>query len=294
MPNIAIVWDFDGTLTPYDSTTITVETITDSRGDEFWHTIKELRGDKRRPTASEWQHILAMDAPIWMYSLSRLAAKEKVPLNKEFFQKFVVPKIKLYPNVEKFLTSIKSLEERDEFSRNKLHIHHFIISAGLKELIEQVFPDSLIKVTYGCRYTVAVAPGYKDEPESIPVFCMDETAKTRALFEISKGSFEKEDRRVNERVETKWVPFSNMIYIGDGDTDIPALALTRERGGTGIIVYDPQKSEQDREKRLKTIRKGERADLITTADFSLDGELYRYIEIKCHQIRQRYEAGENK
>ncbi len=83
MPNIAIVWDFDGTLTPDDSTTKTIEVLQGpGKGGEFWKTIKALRGDQELP---EWEHILAMDAPIWMYSLSRLAAGLKIPLNAEFF-----------------------------------------------------------------------------------------------------------------------------------------------------------------------------------------------------------------
>ena len=291
MPNIAIIWDFDGTLSPHDSTSTTVEILTQKNGKEFWDVIKELRGDKKLP---KWEHILAMDAPIWMYSLSRLAAKKKIPLNKEFFREFVVPKIELYPNVLGFLHSIKSIGGNEEFSKKNIEIHHFIISAGLKELVEQVFPEGLVRVTYGCRYTIAVTAGYQEEPESIPVFCMDETAKTRAIFEISKGSFEKEEKQVNKRVKQKWVTFSNMIYIGDGDTDIPALALTRERGGTGIVVYDPSKPKEDTEKKLRSIREGERADFITAADFSKNGDLYKFIETKCHQIRQRYEASSTK
>ena len=71
MPNIAIVWDFDGTLTPQDSTTKVVEIFQAGQsGNDFWKTVKRLRGDDRRP---EWRHVLASDAPIWMYALSRIA-----------------------------------------------------------------------------------------------------------------------------------------------------------------------------------------------------------------------------
>src|SRR5690242_16094097 len=96
MPRIAIVWDFDGTLTPHDSTSKVVEVLDRSGGSKkFWKTVKSLRGDNAQPT---WEHILAMDAPIWMYALSRLAFERKVPLNKDLFQ-FVAPHIPLYPGV---------------------------------------------------------------------------------------------------------------------------------------------------------------------------------------------------
>ncbi len=288
MPNIAIIWDFDGTLSPEDSTTITVETIEPQKiGSEFWSVIKDLRGDQ---VQEEWKHILAMDAPIWMYSLSRLASTKKIPLNKEFFEKFVLPKIPLFPKVKDFLLQIKKLQNKKTFSKSKIEIHHFIVSAGLKDLIELVFPPGLITFTYGCRFTVTALSGHEDEPESIPVFCMDETAKTRAIFEISKGSFKDQKQDVNSMVKDKWAEFSDMIYIGDGDTDIPALALTRERGGLGIVVYDSNKEPDKLKKKLANIKAGKRADLITKADFSLKGELFQYITARCHQIRQRYEA----
>ncbi|QQG35297.1 MAG: haloacid dehalogenase-like hydrolase [Micavibrio aeruginosavorus] len=292
MPNIAIVWDFDGTLTPDDSTTKTVEVLQGSgKGGEFWSMIKALRGDQELP---QWEHILAMDAPIWMYSLSRLAATKKVPLNAEFFKEFVLPQIALYPKVLDFLIDIKNLEQTEKFRRLNLEIHHFVVSAGLKELIEQVFPAGLVTWTFGCRYTVVVDENHSDEPESVPVFCMDETVKTRSLFEISKGAFNNQSVKVNTRVPAVelWSPFENIIYIGDGDTDVPALSLTRSKGGLGIAVFNPEKSAIDTRQKFKNMRLDKRTDLITPADFSIGGELHSYIYNRCVQIRQRYEASE--
>jgi len=290
MPNIAIVWDFDGTLTPDDSTTKTVEVLRgEGKGEGFWTLIKSLRGDKRQP---KWEHVLASDAPIWMYSLSRLAFERKVPLNSEFFREFILPKIQLYKNAESFLRALKALEEEKEFAHLDLKIHHFIISAGLKDLVEQVFPKGLVTWTFGCRYEVIVTAGHENEPESIPVFCMDETMKTRSLFEISKGSFQDENKSVNTRVEKRnlWAPFENIIYIGDGDTDVPALSLVRDKGGLGVAVYNPASDKEQIFKKLKQMRLNKRADLITAADFAKNSELFNYLLGRCNQIRQRYEA----
>ena len=289
MPNIAIVWDFDGTLTPDDSTTKVVEFLGENKKGDFWEeNIKSLRGDKKLP---KWEHVLASDAPIWMYVLSRLAFKHKAPLNKEFFR-FILPKIGLYPNVLEFLQSLKNIEKQNTFSKLDLRIHHFIVSAGLKELIEQIFPKNLIAATFGCRYKIITSEGSKDEPESVPVFCMDETMKTRSIFEISKGSFTDENKKVNDRVEKKnlWAPFENIIYIGDGDTDVPALSLVRSKGGLGVAVYNPEWEKERIDNRFKKMRLDRRTDFITPADFSLEGELYNYITVRCNQVRQRYEA----
>jgi 2-hydroxy-3-keto-5-methylthiopentenyl-1-phosphate phosphatase len=290
MPNIAIVWDFDGTLTPQDSTTTVVECLQGSAtGGEFWKRVHYLRGDKG---LLEWEHILASDAPIWMYSLSRLAFEKQVPLNTEFFKEVVLPYIQLFDGVEKFLRFIKDLEKTKEFKEVNLSIHHFIVSAGLQDLISLVFAPELITRVFGCRYTVIANEGKEAMPESIPVFCMDETVKTRSLFEISKGSFNDENKPVNKYLESKelFAPFTNMIYIGDGDTDVPALSLTRSKGGTGIALYNPTYSLEKRQERLKKMQANKRADLVTAADFSLDGELLQYLKARCIQISQRYQA----
>lgn len=286
MPNIAIVWDFDGTLIPDDSTLKAAKEL--GAEDDFFDTIKLLRGDKNRP---KWEHILASDAPIWMYSLARMADEKNVPLNSEFFREFVLPKINLYPHVIEFLEDIQSLQNETRFKNIDLKIHHFIVSAGLKNLVELAFPEKLITHTFGCRYE-AVQDNAAAPLRNIPVFCMDETMKTRSLFEISKGSFENEDRGVNKKIPDSklWSPFSNTIYIGDGDTDVPALSLTRSKGGKGIVVYNPAFDKEKRDNRLKSMRANKRADLITAADYKLKSELHSYIVTFCEIIRQKYEA----
>lgn len=290
MPNIAVVWDFDGTLTPIDSTTKVVEILQAGQsGDEFWRYVKGLRGDNRKP---KWEHVLASDAPIWMYALSRIAFRNKVPLNSEFFGQFVKPHIPLYDRVPAFLRKLKLLEETTAFKSVDLKIHFFVITAGLKDLVEQIFPEDLITWTFGCRYEIIASEGDEAEPESVPVFCMDETMKTRSLFEISKGSFEDKDRSVNRRVaeESRWAPFENMIYVGDGDTDVPALSLVRSKGGLGVAVYDPKGAKEVVDKRLRVMRLDKRTDLITPATFTEKGELFEFLSVRCKQICQRYRA----
>jgi phosphoglycolate phosphatase-like HAD superfamily hydrolase len=290
MPNVAIVWDFDGTLAPLypDSTTKTVEIVQgDKGGSEFWRYVKSLRGDGDQAV---WEHILASDAPIWMYALSRIAAKRRIPLNSEFFEKFVLPHIVLFDGVPAFLRKLKLLEETALFKNAKLTINFFIVTAGLKELIELVLPKGLITWTFGCRYKIVVSPGNEAEPESVPVFCMDETMKTRSLFEISKGSFRVQDHSVNRRIakDDLWTPFENIIYIGDGDTDVPALSLVRSRGGMGIAVYDPAAPKEKTDERLKHMRLDKRADLITAAKFGAKDELFEFLSMRCKQIAHRY------
>ncbi len=116
--------------------------------------------------------------------------------------------------------------------------------------------------------------------------------KTRSLFEISKGSFEDKNKSVNIRVaeESRWAPFENFIYIGDGDTDVPALSLVRSQGGLGVAVYNPNSTKEAVDKRLRQMRLDKRADLITSANFDANGELFEFMRVRCIQIAQRYRA----
>ena len=141
MPNIAIVWDFDGTLTPYDSTTIAAEVLGAGDGKKFWDEVHALKGDGDGDPEIEWQHILASDAPVWMYALSRVAFANKIPLNEQFFGKFVKPRIELYPNVPDFLRALKAVENEELFRSLDLHIHHFIVSAGLSPFSKGIIPS---------------------------------------------------------------------------------------------------------------------------------------------------------
>ncbi len=289
MPNIAIVWDFDGTLTAEDSTGLVIEDLAGKQPDEFWAYIKNLRGedDKR-----DWEHILASDAPIWMYALSRIAFAKRTPLNEIYFQ-LVRRKIKLYPQVKQLLKNIKSLADEKSFKRTKTSIYHFIVSAGLHDLIRLVFDRSIVEHVWGCRYEVIKSDENDAFPESVPVYCMDETVKTRALFEISKGTFSKpKAHHVNAYVPDSelFCPFENMIYIGDGFSDVPALSLVRSKGGTGIIVYDPGLTRTKRKTKIDPLRRDKRADLVTEAIFSKSSELYKALRAKCIQIQQKHAA----
>lgn len=116
--NIAIVWDFDGTLTPDDSTSKIVEHFlgTDER-DNFWEWIKKVNGSM---SELSWERMLSSDAPTWMYVLSRIAFSERVPLTKKFFsQEKIINLIKLYPGVDIFLQEIKNLTKQDRFKKKK-------------------------------------------------------------------------------------------------------------------------------------------------------------------------------
>ena len=290
--NISIVWDFDGTLTPDDSTSKIIDYFYNGKINKFWKAIKKINQSQ---STINWERMLSSDAPTWMYVLSQIAFREKTPLNKQFFsQKNIMELVNLYPKVKNFLNKIYNFNRQTEFKKHSIKIHQFIITAGLKEYIEALVPKRIFSNIWGGRYVCAYPPQDKDNVHNIPVFCMDETMKTRALYEISKGVFTKEStiQAVNKKVENYklWCPFNNFIYIGDGPTDIPALSLTRTFGGYGIVVYNPKKKKKEVKQHLKNMSADSRCDLITPADFSLKSDLFISIKNRCNQILQKYKA----
>ena len=171
-------------------------------------------------------------------------------------------------------------------------MHHFIVTAGLQEYVKELVPKKIFSNIWGGRYSCIYSKGDKDNIESIPVFCMDETMKTRALYEISKGVFNSTVNAVNKKVEKEnlWSPFNNFIYIGDGPTDIPALSLVRVYGGYGIVVFNSRKDKEEIKDRLKNMSADSRCDLITEAKFSEKSNLFCSIKNRCYQILEKYEA----
>ncbi|AGH94325.1 HAD family hydrolase [Pseudobdellovibrio exovorus] len=292
--NIAIVWDFDKTLTPQDSTTEIIrhlysDPINGDFEEVFWAQMKALCG---LDSKDNWEKILASEAPTWMHTLATMADVKDIALEKDFF-KDQAGLVKLFPNAVELLKKLKDLSNDPEFNKHKLEISHFIVSAGLKEYIDEIVPAGVVRGTWGCRYkgTKKDKDG-KDVVVNVPVFCMDQTMKTRALFEISKGVFLQKAEAVNSRVKEDqlWCSFENLIYIGDGPTDVPALSLTRDRGGYGIVVYNPEGDSKKIKARLNQMSSESRCDAIVPADYSSGSDLDKVISARCHQILEKYKA----
>lgn len=255
---------------------------------KFWQEVKDISGVNSPPVNS----ISTSEAPVWMYLLSEMAKghqkQEGMELNEKGIEKFMSKEIEFYPKVLDSLTELRDLSNEEIYKTNNIKIHHFVITAGLQDLVSVIFKrknsQNLITKIFGCRYNVI-------QEKNIPIYCMDKTVKTRSLFEIHKGCFEGDAlRKVDDFMQPgqEWCPFENMIYIGDGDTDIPSFSLVKSRGGMTIGVYNPDSSEKDTKRKAKNI--SQRIDLFTPANFNPKKELFHSIKTRCDQIAKRYSA----
>lgn len=282
--NIAIILDYDGTCTSNNTIAIVLKAL-EQDPDEFLKIMgnRRIEIDGNRP---EGERVFASNASIWLYGLAKLANEKNpsVPLDERFFSEHVAPFIHLFPGIIKFLFKIKNMVKTESrFQEANMKIHYFIVSAGLKDLIKLTFPKGLMNYIFGCRFDVTET----DEKDyiNIPIASVDPKIKNQIIMEISKGSFRKskEDKEIPLQ---SWIRFSDMIFIGDGPTDIPAFSLIKQLGGRSILIYDPKETDYESTRSMiNDVAEGfEVTDMITSADFSLEGDLFNFIKNRCEEM----------
>ena len=166
-------------------------------------------------------------------------ARGRLVFNREKLQEYG-SKVVLFPGVEDWFDRL------NEYGREKgITVEHYIISSGLKEMIEgtEIAKKGVFKKIYASSFF------YDDRGVATwPAQVINYTNKTQYLFRIEKGVLDINDNGVNEYFapENMRVPFRNMVYIGDSDTDIPCMKLVNINGGHSIGVYNPETMNKDR------------------------------------------------
>lgn len=222
MNRIAIAYDFDGTLAKGNLPEYGLLPELEIDPTDFW---KEVKDYTRENDADE--------VLVYMQLLLKKAKDKGVELTKERFKKYA-------ESIQFFNGVITWFSRINEFAESKdMAIDHFIISSGISEMIEASKIADHFKFIFASKYLY----GPRMQAEGISV-SINYTTKTQFLFRINKGIFNYYD---NEKINT-WVkmnkrpyPFEKLIYLGDGDTDIPAMKMTRSQGGYSIAVFDPTK-----------------------------------------------------
>ncbi|PQL19133.1 haloacid dehalogenase [Veillonella denticariosi JCM 15641] len=250
-PVLAICYDFDKTLTPDDMQAQGYIQSLDIDVDAFW---KESNGLAK-------QHDMDNNLA-YMYMMATKSYGKQF-LTKELLSAYGA-KVKLYDGVRTWFERI-----RQYGAEKGVHIEHYIISSGLKEMIEGT------EMAKEGAFTKIYASAFLFDDKGVatwPAQAINYTNKTQFLFRIQKGVLDINDPRVNDylKPEEQRVPFRNMIYIGDSDTDIPCMSLVNANGGHSIGVYDPD--EQNKDKVYKMMRH-HRIRYYAPADYSESSHL---------------------
>lgn len=216
-PVLAVCYDFDKTLSPED---MQAQGYIQSIGydvADFWKESNSLAAE------NDMDQNLA-----YMYTMVT-KARGRLVFNRKILKEDGA-KIKLYPGVDTWFERI------NQYGQEKgVTVEHYIISSGLKEMIEGTKVAQYFKKIYASSFY------FDDDGVAVwPAQAVNYTNKTQYLFRIKKGILDINDQKVNDYFEPDKfvVPFRNMVYIGDSDTDIPCMKLVNSNGGHSIGVYN--------------------------------------------------------
>ena len=248
-PIIAIMYDFDKTLCTRDMQEYGFIPSLNMTSQEFWGEVGTLSKEK------VMDPILA-----YLYHMLKKAQEKGLSITKESLVS-LGGDIQYYPGVEEWFERI------NEYGReNGVEIEHYVISSGIKEIIEGSTINKHFKKVYACEFL------YDQNGKAVwPKLTVNYTNKTQFLFRINKGVLDVwEDEKLNAFVpeDERRVPFKNMIYIGDGLTDVPCMRLVKANNGQSIAVFHKRKKEI-----AAQLLAENRVDFITEANYSKNSEL---------------------
>ena len=246
-PIVALIYDFDNTLSTRDMQEFTFIPALGMTADEFWKKSDELAHKY------EMDHILA-----YMYLMASKAREKHISLSPEALRA-MGQDVQFFDGVKEWFSRINAYG-----GKLGLEVRHYILSCGLKSMIEGCGVADEFYNVFACDYL------YDDNGEPLwPSIAINYTSKTQFLYRINKGVEDVGEHTKlnmymprNERV----VPFDQMVYIGAGLTDVPSMKLVRQRGGYAIGVY---KKPSD----ASYLVDQERVDFYLKCDYTDGGEI---------------------
>lgn len=252
-PIIALMYDFDKTLCTKDMQEYSFIPEVNMSPKEFWSESTSLSKDFKM------DRILA-----YMYLMIQKCNANNKPIKRENF-------VGLGSNIEFFEGVIDWFDRVNELAKeNEVDIEHYIISSGLKEIIEGSQIAKHFKEIYACEFYYN-----QNGVASWPKLTVNYTNKTQFLFRINKGVLDiSDDDSLNKYTpeDERRIPFRNMIYIGDGLTDVPCMKLVKSYGGQSIAVY-----QKNTKKSVEDLMRDNRVDFIVPADYKKNSELEKIV-----------------
>jgi hypothetical protein len=289
---IAVIWDFDQTLIPgYQQSPIFAHYNITER--DFWNEVNTLPEYYRKN-----QSILVSPDTAYLSHILTYVREGKMPgLNNENLRKFGA-KLDFYPGLPEFFPEVKrTIEEDKKYSTHGIKVEHYIVSTGLRQVILGSRIAEYVEDIWACEFIENVAlPGFtsakktsttvSDSPTEISqiAYFLDNTTKTRAIWEINKGTNKDPNVGVNHliAVEDRRVPIRNMLYVADGPSDIPVFSILNQYGGRTLGVYN--KSQRKHFIEVKRLGDQGRVHFFSEADYSSGSQTNLWIVTTLQEI----------
>lgn len=288
---IACIWDFDKTLIPeYMQSPLFRRYGIDEA--TFWEETNKLAEHYRRRG-----YHLSAEISYLNHLLTYVLAGPMGGLNNKILRE-CGQEIQFYPGLPEFFDRAKAfVHDRPEYQKHDIKLEHYVVSTGIAPMIRGSAIASRLDGVWACEFIEnPLQPGFLrqkelslDETASIAQIGMviDNTTKTRALFEINKGTNKDPAIDVNSKMaaEDRRVPFQNMIYIADGPSDVPSFSVVKSNGGKAYAVYNPDKPEEFAQND-RLLQSG-RIHGYGPADYTEKSSTSQWLRMHIHQICDR-------
>lgn len=261
-PVIALVYDFDKTLSPSNMQEYTVLPKLGIAPEEFWAEVTK--------TAKQNQ---AEDVLTYMRLMFEKIEEKKLAIKRDDMRA-LGKDVKLFDGVTTWFKRVDDhIEKR---GKGLISAKHYVISAGLKEILEGV-------PIYD-KFTNVFASTYHYDQWGKATFVdrlVNDTSKTQYLFRINKG-VEDLNLSANDHMpdEDRPIPFSQMLYFGDGDSDVPSFTVTRKNGGHAVAVFRPGESADH----CRMLFDKQRVDFFAPADYAPNSDLERGVKLILDKV----------
>lgn len=257
---IGILYDFDKTLCTTDMQEYSFIKNLGMTSSDFWGEAAGITDEH------EVEKILA-----YMFVMIKKCKEKGIKLTKEYL-KSCGENVVLYKGVQTWFDRINKFGEE-----MGVNIEHYIISSGTYEIIEGTPIAKYFKRIYACKYM------YDENGEALwPALAINYTLKTQYIYRISKGILDVTDDYNLNRLQDeslRRIAYRNMIYIGDGMTDIPCMKMLKSKGGKSIALYQSGRAET-----VKPLVEDERINYVCVADYSPNSSLEKIVKLMIENM----------
>jgi hypothetical protein len=256
-PVVALAYDFDGTLAPGNMQEHSFIPDIGMKPEVFWKESELMAKEHKADSVLTYMNLM----------LKKAKAANK-PVRKSDFKNHG-KSIKLFEGIDKWFERIT------QYGNDKdLKVEHYIISSGLREMIEGTSIFHYFKNIYASSFKYD-----ENGAAEWPALAINYTTKTQYLFRINKGVLDvSENKLINEFVpmEERPIPFERIIFIGDGETDVPCFSLVKRQGGHSIVVYKPN-SKGAKDKAKKLLNEG-RVNFVSPATYGTNDQIDKIVK----------------
>lgn len=292
---IGLVWDFDKTLIPGNMQG-PIFTHYDIDETTFWEEVdglEEYYGTRGADLIGREQ--------LYLHHFLTYVREGKMPGLSNDVLRDLGGELEFYQGIPSIFERLsKTVESDPRFAEHQIRIEHYVVSTGLRQMILGSRIASFLTDVWACEFVEEIAPpGYREINERLfnpdpeirqLIYTIDNTTKTRALFEINKGTNKNPSIDVNAKIaqEDRRIPFPNMVYVADGPSDVPVFSIVESNGGRTLAVYKPgSTSEFAQANRL--LEQG-RIDAVGEADYVSGSYTSMWLDHTVERIARRIVA----